>query len=391
MLGFLHTLRIRFRNLRRLRRKVWRERINDILSHYPSEYVKTLDEVLADFRRLVRTRIPWEIRTEIPHYFASGMHLKGMSVDNHVCWDEWFPHITRLHDLNLPEIDLLRDKIKTSRVLAEHGFRVAESLGYFMLPEEGQGDIVVMAPDRSKVPLPELLQARGEIFCKPLESSEGLGCMKLRHTGSPDGCLMNNRIVTWAEMATFCREQVTKYYSAQYVVEECVQQHPAVSAIYPHSVNTLRLWTLREKDGSISFLGGVVRMGSGGACIDNASAGGFFVPLQEDGRLVEQGFSFDVKAPFPMLHHPDTGLVFKDYQIPFFEETKALIRAAHKIFSPRLLALGWDIAITPEGPLVIEINQHAGICTIQFARGGLRPIYRDYLLPALEACCGRGK
>ncbi len=391
MLERLHTLRSRFRNLRRLRRKVWRERIRDILSHYPSEYVKTLDEVLDDFRRLVKTRVPLEIRVEIPLYFSTGVHMKGFDVDNYVCWAEWFPKITRLHDLKLPEVALLKNKQAASRKLAEHGFRVAAALGAFKLPVPGQTEIDVTTPDQTTLPLWELLKIRGEVFCKPVASSVGLGCMKLRLTDSAEGCLMNGHFTTWADIATYCREQVTKYPSAEYIVEESVQQHPAVSAIYPHSVNTLRLWTLREKDASISFLGGVIRMGSGGSCIDNASAGGLFVPLQEDGRLVEQGLSFDVKTPFPILSHPDTGLVFKDYQIPFFEETKALIRAAHKIFSPRLLALGWDIAITPEGPLVIEINQHAGICTIQFARGGLRPVYLNYLLPALKEYCGNEK
>ncbi len=392
MFTYLRILRHRIRNLRRLRRKVWRERIHDILSHYPSEYVKTEDEVLTDLRCLVRTRYPWEIRIELPHYFASGAHMKGALIDDHVCWAEWWTHMSRLHAPKLPEVALINDKRETSQMLDEHGFRVAERLGSFTLPESAQMDIVVTDSDGSAKSLPALLKERGEIFCKPLDTTKGIGCMKLRHDASREGCLMNERFVTWAELYTSCRESISEYRSkALFLAEESVQQHPAISAIYPHSVNTLRLYTLREKDGSISYIGGFIRMGVGGSCVDNTSAGGFCVGIEADGRLMDTGISFDYEVPFPMPSHPDTGLVFKGYELPFFDEAVQLCREAHLIFSQRLLMLAWDIAITPKGPLVIEVNVYGAIGTIQHTHGGLRHVYLNYLLPACEHYCGSGK
>src|SRR5205814_2368486 len=55
-------------------------------------------------------------------------------------------------------------------------------------------------------------------------------------------------------------------------------------------------------------------------------------------------------------HHPTTYARIEGARLPFWEKTKRLAVQAHALFSDRL-AIGWDIAITGEGPVIIEGNR----------------------------------
>jgi hypothetical protein len=56
-----------------------------------------------------------------------------------------------------------------------------------------------------------------------------------------------------------------------------------------------------------------------------------------------------------VTRHPVTGAVLPGFQLPLWPEACALARRAALSFRP-LLTVGWDIAFTPDGPLLIEGN-----------------------------------
>jgi hypothetical protein len=56
-------------------------------------------------------------------------------------------------------------------------------------------------------------------------------------------------------------------------------------------------------------------------------------------------------------HHPMTGAPVAGRIVPHWPAIHALARAAHRVFADRLL-IGWDIALTPEGPVLIEGNSY---------------------------------
>jgi hypothetical protein len=56
-------------------------------------------------------------------------------------------------------------------------------------------------------------------------------------------------------------------------------------------------------------------------------------------------------------NHPVTGRPVAGRIVPLWPAVKALAVAAHKVFSDRMI-LGWDIAITPDGPTLIEANSY---------------------------------
>ncbi len=86
-----------------------------------------------------------------------------------------------------------------------------------------------------------------------------------------------------------------------------------------------------------------------------------------------------------MFCHPDTGVVFKGYALPYFEEATQMICAAHRLFPRELFDLAWDIAITPDGPLIVEVNSNGGTTMMQRVCGGWQQLMRDRLRPAILA------
>ena len=96
--------------------------------------------------------------------------------------------------------------------------------------------------------------------------------------------------------------------------------------------------------------------------------------------------------------HPDTGKNFSAVTIPFWAAALDLVVRAHgsvPAFS-RFVFLGWDVAITASGPLLIEANSGWGAVNLQngdgppLGRTALPAIALEYLEPpaAGDTACG---
>lgn len=181
-----------------------------------------------------------------------------------------------------------------------------------------------------------------EIFIiKPLDGSCGTGVEKLRTAdfGTPQQAYD----ALWAK-------------AGNALLEEVIAQHPAVSAVYPDSVNTVRAVTLR-KNGQARVITTCFRMGQGGNHVDNLNAGGLVVPVDETtGTIHQRAMDKEKKVH---THHPSTGTAITGFAFPDWEEAMAMVcRAADEI--PQLGYLGWDIAFSIHGPVLVEGNEYPG-------------------------------
>jgi hypothetical protein len=162
-----------------------------------------------------------------------------------------------------------------------------------------------------------------------------------------------------------------------WLVEEFLTQHPLLAAFNPSSVNTLRIWVL-ERGGKFRADYAVLRVGHAGSQVDNTSSGGFGCVVEiGTGRLLA-GMSF-ADPHTPITHHPDTGAALVGCQLPFWQESLALGCKALSIF-PNMRFAGLDVAVTPKGPCVIELNVFPD--RVSALRWGL-PL-KDYFGPALQ-------
>ena len=144
--------------------------------------------------------------------------------------------------------------------------------------------------------------------------------------------------------------------NGQVIIEEYVGQHDDIKRLYPYSVNTLRIVTIK-KDGKLNIVFACMRLGNGKDNVDNLNHGGLAVIIDEKkGELVGVGADRDDKA---YQAHPMTGVTFDGFKIPYFKEAIDMIEKASELI-PELNYVGWDIAITNDGPLIIEANHFPG-------------------------------
>ena len=146
------------------------------------------------------------------------------------------------------------------------------------------------------------------------------------------------------------------------IIEERVIQHPRLMALCPTSVNTIRIATLLgdKKQGIVyAFL----RIGNG-KVMDNVDQGGMAARVDlESGKLLTVGADKqgNTYTEHPMTHTPIVG-----FEVPFFEEAKAMcLKAAQKV--PQMRFVAWDVAVTEKGPVFIEGNSFPSHAVPQFA------------------------
>lgn len=161
-----------------------------------------------------------------------------------------------------------------------------------------------------------------------------------------------------------------RFMEEGYLVEEALVQHPELNRINPHTVNSIRIASMLCPDGSVEFLAAMLKTNASDDPMDNFSQGGIVIGIDlETGRLKKEGICQYPKGRV-FEWHPLTGSVFLGFQIPFWEDLTAVAARAQRVFH-HVKSVGWDIAVTPTGPVIIEGNQDWGTNGIQAANGGL--------------------
>ena len=140
------------------------------------------------------------------------------------------------------------------------------------------------------------------------------------------------------------------------LLEEVIVQHPAVSSVYPNAVNTLRCVTI-YKDGEIHFVGTCFRIGNHGNVVDNFSSGGMVAPVDVKTGIVTDGGIDRPKNKF--MIHPMTGTSIVGFQFPDWQAAMDMVTEAAKVV-PGLRYVGWDIAFSDKGPVLVEGNEFPG-------------------------------
>lgn len=159
-------------------------------------------------------------------------------------------------------------------------------------------------------------------------------------------------------------------------LEELVKQHPDMNVLCPASVNTLRFMTYNDKGTPILLWTGL-RVGNGVNPVDNFHSQGMGVKIDMDtGKLVGVAIN---KDNVEFTAHPTTGMVFEGFQIPCFEQARKMVMEAC-LRSDKILMIGWDVAISENGPLIIEANRWPGFDLVQVLDDrGRMDIVRDVL------------
>ncbi len=158
--------------------------------------------------------------------------------------------------------------------------------------------------------------------------------------------------------------------NGNFVHTKVIKQHDDINKIHSKSVNTMRIVSLLTFEGTTEIISAFFRFGVGDGVVDNATSGGFFVGVNlEDGILKSIGHYLPEHGGKEITEHPDSGFKFEGFKIPYYKEACDLVIDTAKIIPDGLI--GWDVAITPNGPIIIEANAEPHIPISDIAYGGL--------------------
>ena len=135
-----------------------------------------------------------------------------------------------------------------------------------------------------------------------------------------------------------------------WVVEELVVQHPETAVWNESSVNTVRVPSFRTPEG-VYILQPFFRTGRKGSIVDNAGQGGVFAVFDpETGVITTDGVN-EFGGRYPT--HPDSGIRFKGWQIPYWKELKSLVAEVHQSLPEHHRYVGFDFALNKDGQWVL--------------------------------------
>ena len=180
-----------------------------------------------------------------------------------------------------------------------------------------------------------------------------------------------------ADITDYAAFRASLLENRQFLIEQVIPQHPEMAALNPSSVNSLRI--VSYFDGSeVHILARVLKMGNGDV-IDNFAHGGMYSMLDEDGVALHA--AFDVAGDAYEIH-PISGIRIPGFQVPLYPQVLDLVDEIARIV-PQIPYVGWDIAISPDRPVVIEGNYNPGVFqakpSLTGTKTGLLPLYRDVI------------
>lgn len=146
----------------------------------------------------------------------------------------------------------------------------------------------------------------------------------------------------------------------QFLVEEAIKQCKEINEMNPNVVASFRIITLL-KDGKVHLVNNALRINQDKSNVIGCTNDLYF-SLGEDGKI-----SSNVIDDYGTVYekHPLTGKKFKDVVIPGVKEAFEMCKEAH-LDLPEVRYIGWDIAFTDNGPVMVEGNDYPAFGLVQF-------------------------
>ena len=250
----------------------------------------------------------------------------------------------------------LRDKPRFAEWCEAHGLPGVPTL----LAYDGGEPVESGLGDDPAAALP-----RRDLFSKPVDATGGHGTARWRYVDTPDGAGAwlgrDGRARTGAEVLTEVAELSRtlplqgKRTSRRMLVQPALRNHWELLPLTPGALNTLRILTARPPGGRARVVLAAFRLAVGDAPADNFHFGGMMAPVDLATGRLGTAVRRQRRALVPVERHPDTGAVIEGHQVPCWAEAVALAERALDA-ARRVPVIGWDVAITDEGPVLIEAN-----------------------------------
>jgi glutaredoxin-related protein len=286
--------------------------------------------------------------------------------------------------LSPPKLQLLRsfanDKVLFTSTIRQLGFLSTETQAVVSASTR-YGNIEAIT---SAAELKDFLmhRARYPLFGKPQDFSGSYGSALIRALEDGQVVLGNGKRVA---LDAFCAELIGDYGSG-YLLQSALQQHPDMKAVTGDAVGSLRIVTVRE-EAMPHVLYSSWKIPAPNAMSDNFwQDGSMIAPIDiATGRVGQAWVGTGLNAR-TIDTHPVSGRAITGTQLPFWQEACRAAREVHAML-PEAGVIGWDVAISPDGPLIIECNTNPFHTLYQMAhRRGVR---NPDFMPVFERVAAR--
>lgn len=184
----------------------------------------------------------------------------------------------------------------------------------------------------------EFANTHDTIYAKVPHMEAGLGVFKYKISEHNDLLAMRKKLLA----------------EGQLVIEEEIIQDPVLNQISPNAVTTVRMVTIKTRDNKVKFFDAISRISINESYKDNNIVGAAFVGLSKEGKVEAPYLAFTPELKLfdkqPAQNFPLVGFLF-----PEFEEAKKMVVAAHEKCEAPII--GWDVAFSTKGPMLLEANR----------------------------------
>ena len=302
----------------------------------------------------------FKLKKEFPlYYFAKFLYRKEITkAQDYLSIKEMKKVVAYGASGSKNEYDLIRNKYKFEKFLKKHHLKTTTTLAYVKKGKLSYEDTVfnLFNNEEFNLVFKKIFSGndRTQIFIKPFSAQGGKDCFILNEP------LLQSNLPYYTSI--FC--------SGSYIIQEIIHQHPMIAKINKSCINSLRFNSYLDASGEAKILSAFMRFGRDGSPVDNGSSGGFYVAVDlNDGTLNNEGKQLMRFGGNVFNSHPDTHFDFSNFEIPHFPNACLLVKQASELLTYNML--GWDIAISEDGPIIIEANDNFSIFVADIAYGGL--------------------
>jgi hypothetical protein len=251
--------------------------------------------------------------------------------------------------------EALSNKARFAERCAEHGLSVVPAL---LVAEDGEVRGV-----GGPVRLPA-----ADLFEKPLRGAGGRGARLWRYREGRYRAEGTTESLDAEDLLQHLRFASRR---RSLVVRLRVENHPSLDDLNVGALNTVRVVSCLNETGAAEITHAVLRMARNpGTLVDNFHGGGIAAKVDVvTGALGPATDMGTTPRTSWWTRHPTTGAPIEGRKLELWDETLDLVRRAHEAFGDQV-AVGWDVALLPAGPALVEGNKSPDLDIIQRTGGG---------------------
>jgi hypothetical protein len=197
-----------------------------------------------------------------------------------------------------------------------------------------------------------------ELAVKPISGNYGSGIRILTRTDNGHFHQLGDEPITCDNLAEHLFHDPNH---PGYILQERIYNHPDLLALsQAQGLQCVRLIVMTDPQGQSHILHAHLKIIVGDNPHDNfqfGNSGNLLARVDVTTGSLSSALNRNPSGPgyIELTHHPGTRQQITGLNLPHWPATCRLVRKASQLLQP-LRVIGWDVAITPNGPVIIEGN-----------------------------------